>query len=145
MEIERCSWMGNTFQVHVICWLLGQMLREHGIWRHAPSPQQCVDGVTERDLLALSIFELSGDILVPESRETPELQLVRSHLRNVNHKGSDVRIMTGELFHPKCWPRKSAKPSLWRWRAVVSFTWAEKLASLHINDKELHAYLAAVR
>jgi len=145
MEVERCCWMGNTFQVHVISWLIGQLLREHGVWRQAPSPQQCVDGISEKDLLTFSSFESVPSGSKPEREEAVELQLVRFHLRNVNHKGSDVRVMTGELFHPNCWPRKFAKPSLWRWRAVISFTWPERMSALHINDKELRAYLSAVR
>jgi len=145
METERCSLMGNSFHVHVVAWLIGQLLREQKLWRQSPSPQQCVDGVSEKDLLSFSTYEHPGVQPHFLQDEKPELRLVRSHLRYVNHKGSDVRVMTGELFHPNCWPRKSAKPSLWRWQTVISFEWPERLSTLHINDKELRAYFAAVR
>ena len=41
----RCSLLGNSFQVHVLAWLLGQLLARLGETLEAPSVQSVIEGV----------------------------------------------------------------------------------------------------
>ena len=119
MEHGRCSLIGNSFQSNVIAWLVGQLLVAMGLWIRAPTPQQCVDGLSADDASTLSghYRDLQSDDIDPDL----ERRLVRTFIRGVNHKGSDVRITTGELYHPNAWPRSSAQASLWKWRTILSY------------------------
>ena len=65
--------------------------------------------------------------------------MVVEHLRACDQKGTDVRLDTGTLMDPSCWPRKSLDPDLWRWRDVLAFRWDRQG---HINELECRAYLA---
>ncbi len=68
-------------------------------------------------------------------------ELIKLTLRNVSHKGTDVRLSTGTFARPDCWPRKSFDPRGWSWRIIFSYP-AE---GDHINVAELKAILAAMR
>ena len=59
-------------------------------------------------------------------------------LRRVNHTGYDVRIATGSLFNPQCFPRQSASASWWKWSKVFACRWQE---TEHINALELRAVI----
>lgn len=56
-------------------------------------------------------------------------------LQRVNHTGSDVRIVTGELLNPKAFPRQSVDPCWWQWEPVFRTTWsfAEQINSLEMR------------
>ena len=60
-----------------------------------------------------------------------------------DHRGSDVRLTTGELMKPSRVTRTSIDHRLWKWEAQLSFEWKNKNA--HINELELRAALAEVR
>jgi hypothetical protein len=70
-----------------------------------------------------------------------EQTVVLEHIRNCNHKGSDVKLDTQTLMEPDAWPRRTLDPKLWKWQHVVSFRWARRG---HINELECRAYLAAL-
>ena len=73
---------------------------------------------------------------------TAEEALVVEHLRCADHRGSDVRLSSGALTRPSCWPRMSTDHTSWKWRTVVKTKWEREA---HINELELRAALLALR
>lgn len=79
-----------------------------------------------------------GNIQIPpESAPTVET-LNRILLRRTNHTGSDVRIISGEILNPKCFPRQAVASKWWTWEPVTQVRWSK---SEHINSLELEAIL----
>ena len=68
--------------------------------------------------------------------------LNRHLLSRVNHTGSDVKIVTGEILNPRAFPRQSLEPDLLVWEKCFSVRWGLKQ---HINVLELRSILLAVR
>ena len=67
--------------------------------------------------------------------------LHRCLLRRVNHTGSDIRISTGTVMNPRCFPRQSVAADWWAWKKVFAFKWSRQD---HINNLELRAILHSV-
>ena len=63
-------------------------------------------------------------------------------LRRTNHTGSDVRVVSGELFNNKAFPRHSVSASWWSWSKGYSTQWKQRS---HINVLELEALLLGVK
>eukprot|EP00971_Amphidinium_carterae_P352311 6492539-Amphidinium_carterae.1 len=61
--------------------------------------------------------------------------LLRHLLRRVTSRGSDVRMSTGLLLDPRCWPRASVDPRWWDWHVALSYP----LDGEHINALEMRA------
>ena len=68
--------------------------------------------------------------------------LNRMLLRRTNHTGSDVRILTGEIFNSKVFPRQSVSANWWAWRPAFRTRWKHKA---HINVLELEAVLLGIK
>lgn len=68
--------------------------------------------------------------------------LNRMLLRRTNHTGSDVRIITGEVLNPKCFPRQAVASKWWIWEPVAKVRWSK---SEHINSLELEAILLTLK
>ena len=62
-------------------------------------------------------------------------------LQRVSHTGSDVRIATGTVFSPRCFPRQSASASWWKWKKVFACRWKRHE---HINSLELRPIILAL-
>ena len=67
--------------------------------------------------------------------------LHRCLLRRTNHTGSDIRITTGTVMNPRCFPRQSVAADWWRWQKVFAYRWGKQE---HINSLELRAILHSV-
>ncbi len=81
-----------------------------------------------------------SDALGLETRGwTMEESLVVEHLRGVEHRGSDVRLDSGQLMSPKVWPRRALRLGLWKWRVVMKWPWSW---GSHINILETRATLS---
>eukprot|EP00971_Amphidinium_carterae_P348898 6490729-Amphidinium_carterae.1 len=63
--------------------------------------------------------------------------LMRHLLCRASPRGSDVRVSTGALLDPRCWPRESVDPRWWAWTVVLSYP----LSGEHINALEMRAVL----
>ena len=63
-------------------------------------------------------------------------------LRNTDHTGSDVRIVSGESLGRKIFPRQSVSAQWWVWEPVFKTRWKYKS---HINLLELEAILLGVK
>ena len=68
--------------------------------------------------------------------------MVYEHLRAVDLNGSDVRLDSGTIMSPKCWPRKELNVDLWSWKVVLRHEWATEQ---HINVLEARAGLSMLR
>ena len=68
--------------------------------------------------------------------------LNRFLLRHTNHTGSDVRVMTGEIFSEKAFPRQSVASGWWKWKSVFQKRWVRKA---HINVLELETILLGLK
>ena len=131
-EDARCSLCGNSIVVGVLAWLFAQLLYARGMVDSVVSPQQVVDSIS------LDWQERGGN-----STSASGIPLVQQCVRSAAPKGSDVRIMTGELMNTSLWPRRQIPPTMWKWRVVIAYKW--KFEGEHINSLELRAYLAALK
>ena len=77
-----------------------------------------------------------SDVMLPPHR------LNRLLLTKMNHTGSDIRISTGTICNPKCFPRQGAEPTWWEWVPVFRTAW---LNSEHINVLELRSIFLTVK
>ena len=82
---------------------------------------------------------LSGDGNVLDSGMALMNRLL---LRRTNHTGSDVRVISGEIFNNKAFPRHSVSASWWTWSKGYTTTWKQRS---HINVLELETLLLGVR
>ena len=58
-------------------------------------------------------------------RGTPELRLPRRVAAGVDHRGSDVRICTGEVLRPSAWTQREIAARLWLWKTIMSAQWTK--------------------
>lgn len=83
-----------------------------------------------------------GNISVaPRSSPTVDT-LNRILLRRTNHTGSDVRIISGEILNPKCFPRQAVASKWWSWEPMAKVRWSK---NEHINSLELEAIVLTVK
>ena len=63
-------------------------------------------------------------------------------MRNVDYRGSDVRLDTGELFRPHLWPRRSFDSNRYIWYTLLASRYRR---DEHIHILELKANLLHLR
>ena len=63
-------------------------------------------------------------------------------LRRTNHTGSDIRVLTGEIYNTKAFPRESVCSAWWTWTRGFTTTWKQKS---HINVLELEMILLGIK
>jgi hypothetical protein len=81
------------------------------------------------------------DVSVERGFSEAELLLLQLW-RGITHRGSEVRLTTGEPMRPSQFPRPSIDPPGWQWRTLVRAQWREHA---HINELEAHAALMALQ
>lgn len=144
---ERLTLLGNSWNVTVVVWLLGQLFGSLGFCK-APSPSRCVqltspggDGKMQSLLLRPPLAPIHP---VRPSSSASELRLVKKLVGLVSIKGEDI-LLSGASDHQHRYHRLRASiPSkLWRWRTVCGWVW--KGAKEHINVLELRAVLATIK
>ncbi len=59
-------------------------------------------------------------------------ELLFQIFRGTSHRGSEVRVVTGEILRPLQWPRRPINVEYWKWKA-------------HINELEARGALAALK
>ena len=69
-------------------------------------------------------------------------QLNRALLRRTNHTGSDIRMITGQVTNPKCFPRESVQSGWWLWEPLFQIRWKH---AEHINALEFEAILLSLK
>lgn len=77
-----------------------------------------------------------------QSLHAPAEQMNRLLLRQTNHTGSDIRVVTGEIMSSKSFPRESVSAQWWKWKDGFNIRWQ---SHSHINVLELEAILLAIK
>ena len=144
----RLARLGNSWNVTVVVWLLGQLLSTLGLTGHV-SPQQAVRLTCPgkgRKLQSLLLRpKLQGHRFegVPKHSEL-SLQLHRKLSGLVSIKGEDILLSSSSDIQVKHHRLRSSVPAkLWRWKAVCGWKWTGEKE--HINCLELRAVLTTVR
>ena len=134
-EDLRCSLLGDSFSIYsFVLWAVALS--------HAYAPRVPYSHLASRAGLApgfrapwrlsapisrsLSYGKIKGEGMSSANVE----RLNRLLLRRTNHTGSDVRIITGEVLNPKCFPRQAVCSKWWIWEPVANVRWSRKE---HIN------------
>ena len=128
----RQNLLAQSLHPHCFGWLLNVWCLEHHLLpqMHFPCAWPC-----ERD------FDVTT--LRPSTRGlTLEEELVFQIFRGMSHRGSEVRVATGEILRPLQWPRRPVNVEYWRWRNVIKIHWKWKA---HINELEARGALAALK
>ena len=68
--------------------------------------------------------------------------LVKQLCRRATHRGSDVRLDTGQFMKLDVWPGAPTDPSRWTWKMLQSWKWKR---SGHITDLGVPSALTAIR
>ena len=145
---ERLTLLGNSWNVTVVVWLLGQLFGRLGLCE-TPSPSRCVQLTSpggDKKLQSLLLRPCLGPPL--RHRESTkadlEVQLVKKLTGLISIKGEDILLSTASDHQHRYHRLRASIPSkLWRWRTVCGWTW--KGGKEHINVLELRAVLATLK
>ena len=146
-EDIRCSLLGDSFSIFsFVLWAVAlsytyaprvaysHLARRAGLAPGFRAPWRLVAPISRQ----LSY----GKISPPNSSLFSVEALNRLLLRRTNHTGSDVRIISGEVLNPKCFPRQSVASKWWSWEPVAKVRWSREE---HINSLELEAILLTLK
>ena len=141
----RLTLIGNSWNVTVISWLLGQLGRLLGL-----NPTFSLEDIVKRCSPGCDT-DLSTFLYRPllNSRRCKagsgnELKLVEKLLTLVSMKGEDLLIQSSTEDLTKYHRLRSSIPSkLWKWKTVAGWRWTSK--GEHINALECRATLTALR
>ena len=73
----------------------------------------------------------------------PEEALVWWLMSRSDHRGSDVRLTTGEIMKPSRISRQGVDSTWWNWKSQLTVHWED--TECHINEKECRAALTELR
>ena len=146
-EDLRCSLLGDSFSIYsFVLWAVAlsffyaprvaytHLARRAGLAPGFRAPWRLVAPMSRK-------LNYGNIQIPPESAPTVET-LNRILLRRTNHTGSDVRIISGEILNPKCFPRQAVASKWWTWEPVTQVRWSK---SEHINSLELEAILLTLK
>ena len=146
-EDIRCSLLGDSFSIYsFVMWAVAlsyhfaprvaysHLAHRAGLAPGFRAPWRLVAPISRR----LNYGNILSSSLSPPSVETVN----RILLRRTNHTGSDVRIISGEVLNPKCYPRQAVASKWWIWEPVANVKWAR---AEHINSLELEAILLTLK
>ena len=144
---ERYTLLGNSWNVTVIVWLLGQLCGRLGLCS-TPSPQEAVTltspGGNQRLQTWLTRAPLQqrvGRPLPPDHKA--ERHLVKKLCGLISVRGEDLLVAGASEPVAKYQRLRATIPSrLWRWRTVCGWAWS---TPEHINVLELRAALTCLR
>ena len=138
---ERSSCVGDGFNHIVVAWLCAHLCVELGYMLSPPTMRQILD----RDVRSLLVVRKHSayDSLPHRSELGLAEQLTRWYLSRVDSRGSDVRLVTGELSKPHRVSRQSVHAGYWRWRTSMAWAWRRK--GSHINELESIAILLQMK
>ena len=110
----RVAVLSKSFSCAVIAWLLAHLAKAASYVSFITQPSAM------RSLFVPS--ESLRSLSLSEHIRTQKV-LVRQLCRRVSHRGSDVRLNTGQLMRPDVWPRQPTDPSRWTWKQLHSLKW----------------------
>ena len=170
-EDIRQAALGNSFHTTTVALILGAVLEKMGFLKVSLSPDQLVNQLVVEDYeenypTASEKGDASEDDTVQPSERANEddllnqltvnqldldeaelhknlmTRMVHVFLRQVEMRGSDIRLDTGDLFRADAYPRCAIDPLKWEWRHCRAFRWKRVE---HINLLELRAALHAIQ
>ena len=147
---RRCSLLGDSFCCYIVAWLISHLFVKWGYLTRVPTLREIGNG--EVGPLLTSSVGQSPSSPVPSrpdrvtSQWSPIQQLTLQLAASVDNRGSDVRLVSGELLQPHRISRQSVDARLWRWRVAFFWEWTR---AEHINVLELRAmrseWVASIR
>ena len=78
--------------------------------------------------------------LLDKSKTLSDLN--RFLLRKTNHTGSDIRVISGDIYNSKAFPRQSIAADWWSWEHAFARPWKRRA---HINVLELETILWGIK
>ena len=150
----RLTLLGNSWNVTVIVWLLGQLLHTLGLSEKispqkaikltAPGQGRKLQSLLLRPKMAGHRFEGFSKSTITSSDSQLALQLHRKLTGLVSIKGEDILLSSSSDIQVKHHRLRSSVPAkLWRWKAVCGWKWTGEKE--HINSLELRAVLTTLR
>lgn len=144
---ERLTLIGNSWNVTVVVWLVGQLFGRLGLCV-APSPNRCVELTSPGGDKKMQSLLLRPPLAplppVRSPNDNSEVRLVKKLVGLVSIKGEDILLSSStDQQHRYHRLRASIPSKLWRWRTVCGWTW--RGAKEHINVLELRAVLATLK
>ena len=144
----RLSLIGNSWNVTVIVWLLGQLLAPLGISPRV-SPQEAVNCTSPGRGKALQTLlrrpkHVGHRYQLPCASDQAALELNRKLTGLVSIKGEDILLASSSEAQTKHHRLRSSVPArLWKWRTICGWKWTG--SPEHINCLELRAVLTTVK
>lgn len=147
-ELEKCSLVGDAFSIYSFI-VIGVPLcrawvpRVH--YHHLAARMGMAPGYRapfrfqaplKRQLLygCQNIAEAQAGLTVAE--------LNKFFLGRANFTGSDIRVVSGDVLNPRCFPRQPVCASWWIWQHCFKVKWP---SSSHINLLELKAIVLSMQ
>ena len=137
-EVILGSLAGMTVQAEIVAVLISA----RGVSRGFCSEVLNVTGIRSTSEGAVDQPAIAARLAKEGRGWSPAQALVAEHLRGLDHRGSDLRMTTGTLMRPSCWPRMSTNHGLWTWINALRTSWS---AAAHINELELRAVLLSLK
>ena len=144
-ENARLTLVGNSWQVGVICWLLGQLFHPLGLCE-AVTPQRVIDLLTPGTGPRLQHLLLRPPLCQPRQAPKPDPQgkLVKKLMGIASIKGEDLLLQGSSEQSVKFHRLRASIPSgLWKWKDLAGWQW--KGNQEHINGLEMRAVLATLK
>lgn len=130
--------IGNSFHVHVITFLMDELLR-----CIVPTHQPRQLGSMLDPGSPAPKGWCSKPNFVPGCKpDDASRQLIQEFMRRGERAGADVRLDVGIPFRMKAWPRAGVRSHLFHWRIIHAYSWKQ---SAHINVLELQAVVNSLQ
>ena len=147
-ELEKCSLIGDAFSVHsfiVIGVALCQAWLPRVHYHHLAARMGMAPGfrapfrfqapiMRELQYGCQSVAEAQAGLTVGE--------LNKFFLGRANFTGSDIRVVSGDVLNPRCFPRQPVCARWWEWQLCFKMKWNTRS---HINVLELKAILLSIQ
>jgi len=112
--------VGNSFQCGVVAWIICHWAVAFGCRKGVPALQ---DMRCENEALANQQRIQYRDLSNPEDK--CNFLLVEEMARRCTHRGSDVRLDTGDFLKPDVWPTWVIDLERWEWVTCMAWKWKE--------------------
>ena len=133
LERTRVSLLSSSFSCAVIAWFLAR-------WAKAAGYLSSIPNVWSLRSCSVSVASLNS--LTSAEHVEAQKVLVKQMCRRATHRGSDVRLDTGQCMRPDVRRTAPTDPSCWTWKMLHSWKWKH---SGHITELEMLSALTAIR
>ena len=131
-QVLGACMIGNSFNVHVIAFLLDNLLPRVSA---SYVPRQWTTMLN--NTVAAPTGWCSNPVFVPSTKgDSCSQELIQEFMRGGDKGGSDVKLSVGVPYRIKAWPRAGLRSQLFHWRIIHGYPWRHVA---HINVLELQA------